>query len=185
MGCFLILTVGVHGAITNSATLNLWGYIMETKLMPIFELRAACLQNLSPKYYAQNADLIRRTSLAAQDYVISGNIYEYNNINGAISFDKLPEYINVHAKYNLPFNAFARPFEQNGLNPGLVMDLAQALKSDELNNIIDTRGNIINTNKLFSSKVLRIYHNSPMLSGIPLFALRKVLTSTRTMQVSR
>ena len=110
---------------------------------------------------------------------------EYNNINGAISFDKLPEYINVHAKYNLPFNAFARPFEQNGLNPGLVMDLAQALKSDELNNIIDTRGNIINTNKLFSSKVLRIYHNSPMLSGIPLFALRKVLTNTRTMQVSR
>ena len=62
---------------------------------------------------------------------------------------------------------------------------AMLLKSDELNNIIDTRGNIINTNKLFSSKVLRIYHNSPMLSGIPLFALRKVLTNTRTMQVSR
>ena len=102
---------------------------METKLMPIFELRAMCLKTLSPQYYARNADLIRRTSLAAQDYVLSGDIYEINPVSWS-SFKNLPGYTKVHAKYNLPYATHANPFESTGLNPGLVMDLAQALKTD-------------------------------------------------------
>ena len=156
---------------------------METKLMPIFELRAMCLKTLSPQYYARNADLIRRTSLAAQDYVLSGDIYEINPVSWS-SFKNLPGYTKVHAKYNLPYTTHANPFESTGLNPGLVMDLAQALKTDELRNIIDSHGNIINPNNLMYSKVLRIYHNSAM-SGIPVMALKNVLHNNTRVQFSR
>ena len=41
-------------------------------LVTIFQLRALLLREMNPRFYAQNADIILRSSMAAQDYVMSG-----------------------------------------------------------------------------------------------------------------
>ena len=51
---------------------------METKLVPIYALRMLMLERLNPQFFAANADMILRTSLAAQDYILSGQYYEYD-----------------------------------------------------------------------------------------------------------
>ena len=73
---------------------------MKQKLLPIYDLRMQLLQKLNPKFYAENADTIRRSSLAAQDYFLSGTYREYDDRMGTL-FKKLPGYIGVHKKYKL------------------------------------------------------------------------------------
>ena len=73
------------------------GTDMKQKLLPIYDLRMQLLQKLNPKFYAENADTIRRSSLAAQDYFLSGTYREYDDRMGTL-FKKLPGYISVHKK---------------------------------------------------------------------------------------
>ena len=49
---------------------------MEQNLLPIYKLRMMFLEKINPTFFIKNADLIRRTSLAAQDYLLSGAISE-------------------------------------------------------------------------------------------------------------
>ena len=145
---------------------------METKLAPIFKLRTICLQKISPNYYKSHEALIKRTSLAAQDYVLSGKIYEYKPYMER-NFKDLPEYIKIHEKYPLPFTPDKIVLPVNGVNPGLVMDLSWSFEQDKLHSIIDSMGNIINPKKIYYSEVLKVYHNSSA-SGIPADAIQTV-----------
>ncbi len=133
---------------------------MTTELAPIFKLRELCLALVNPKFYAKNADLIHRSSLAAQDYIFSGAAREYQSYMKS-SFHALPGYVAVHHKYNLKDN----------VNPNLVMDLTWSFKNDCINGIIDVHGNIKNYATLYNSRFMRIYHNTD-LSGIPINAFR-------------
>ncbi|MBO8407086.1 MAG: hypothetical protein IAC77_01335 [Proteobacteria bacterium] len=156
---------------------------METKLMPIFALRAMLLKRISPQSFARNADLIKRTSLAAQDYVRSGKFYEYDRRTG-YAFRQLPGYIDVHKRYNIPYNPSSSPLDAGIVNPGLVMDLAWALNSDMLANIVDRNGNIIAPDRLFSSEVLQVYHNSSGY-GVPIDAFNAIQRTQRTAMLSK
>ena len=156
---------------------------METKLMPIFALRAMLLQQAGPQCFARNHDLIIRTSLAAQDYVRSGKFYEYDRRTGH-AFKQLPGYIAVHKRYNIPYNPTSSQLGLSTVNPGLVMDLAWALNSDMLANIVDRNGNIIAPDRLFSSEVLRVYHNSNAY-GVPIDAFNAIQRPQRTAMLSK
>lgn len=145
---------------------------METKLAPIFTLRVMCLEKISPRYFATNAEMIKRTSLAAQDYVLSKDYLEYSPYMG-LNFKELPKYVAVHKKYNLPYVPKETLLKLGGINPGLVMDLAQSFRKDTLDNIIDECGNIITPNRIYFSEVMKTYHNSTA-SGIPVDALRNI-----------
>lgn len=113
--------------------------------------------------------MIRRTSLAAQDYVLSGTCEEYDPRLGHM-FKSMPGYINVHKKYHLPYNPNAISPATATLNPGLVMDLAWSLRTDMINHVIDANGGILNPRRLAASHVLRVYHNTRS-SGTPANAL--------------
>ena len=141
---------------------------MEQKLLPIYELRAMFLEKVNPNFFAQNADLIRRTSLAAQDYYMSGAYKEYDIRSGHM-FRIQPGYIAVHKKYNLPYSTTITP-NTAILNPGLVMDLAWSLKTDIINNVVSSNGEIYDISKLPQSEVLQVYHNSRTY-GVPINAL--------------
>lgn len=143
---------------------------MENKLVPIYALRVLLLQKLNPKYFEANKQLILRSSLAAQDYVLSGHYYEYNRDTMGQNFRRLPEYTKVHKKYNLPYDPEISVLVPQTIHPGLVMDLAWSLQHDKLRNIVDAKGNIKDTNKLTMSEVLQVYHNTN-LSGTPVNAL--------------
>ena len=128
---------------------------MNTELAPIFKLRELCLAVVNPKFYAKNADLIHRASLAAQDYIFSGASREYQTYMYR-NFQSLPGYIAVNQKYDLT----------GKVNPNLVMDLTWGFKTDAINGIIDGRGNIKNRATVFKSRVMGTYHNTD-LSGTP------------------
>lgn len=149
--------------------------VMETKLVPIYALRMLMLERLNPQFFAANADMILRTSLAAQDYILSGQYYEYDPRTGRL-FRKLPGYISIHKKYNLPYDPETSTLIPQSINPGLVMDLSWSFQTDKLNGIIDDRGNIRDTKRLGSSEVLQVYHNSSA-SGTPINALYKITKS--------
>lgn len=148
---------------------------METKLVPIYALRMLMLEQLNPNFFAANADMILRTSLAAQDYILSGQYYEYDPRTGHM-FKKLPSYINIHKKYNLPYDPENSMLIPHIINPGLVMDLSWAFQTDKLNGIIDDRGNISDAKRLGASEVLQVYHNSSTY-GTPINALYKITKS--------
>ncbi len=144
---------------------------MQTELIPIFKLRDMCLARLNQRYYTKHADLIHRSALAAQDYVLSGTYAsEYKSYMGR-TFKQLPGYIAVHQKYNLPYDAKASTLSAQILHPGLVMDLAWAFATDITNGIVDKYGNIIAPNYLASSEVLAVYHNTSAY-GVPVNALQ-------------
>ena len=147
------------------------GKKMTKELIPIFKLRSMLLQQVCPYYFAKHSDLILRTSLAAQDYVKSGKFYEYDSRTGQ-TFKTLPNYINIHKKYDLPYTPTAEVYEMI-LNPGLVMDLAWSLNTDQLHKIVDENGNILAQRRLYESEVLHVYHNSPA-HGIPLDAFLRM-----------
>lgn len=141
------------------------GTDMKQKLLPIYDLRMQLLQKLNPKFYAENADTIRRSSLAAQDYFLSGTYREYDDRMGTL-FKKLPGYISVHKKYKLPYN----PSLTTTVNPALVMDLAWSLRTDMINGVVDANGNIKSISLLPQSRVLHVYHNTKN-NGMPINAL--------------
>ena len=162
---------------------------METKLMPIFALRAMLLQQASPQCFARNHDLITRTSLAAQDYLLSGAYDEYKFMMGR-HFRNLPGYIAVHKKYNLPYNPYVMTPENTTLNPGLVMDLANSLNTDIINLVVNSKGEITDMRKLPESEVLRVYHNSQnngtpinVLQFVPMFQIERMMLASR--QITR
>lgn len=128
---------------------------MNTELAPIFKLRELCLAAVNPVFYAKHADLIHRSSLAAQAYVFSGKHNEYNTYM-ANNFHELEGYKSVHIEYELV----------GQVNPNLVMDLVFSFKHDRIMGIIDVQGNIKNRATLRNSRILGTYHNSD-LSGIP------------------
>lgn len=145
---------------------------METKLAPIFKLRIICLKQTNPQYYETHKKQIRNSSLAAQDYVLSGKIYEYRPYMEK-NFKELPEYIKIHKKYSLPFKPDEIILTNNDVNSGLVMDLSWSFEKDRTHLIIDEKGNIINPEKIYDSEVLKVYHNSNA-SGIPADALKEI-----------
>lgn len=156
--------MGLKGAKKNQ------GYIMKTNLLPIYELRLILLKEANPKYFDTYRFQMLRTSLAAQDYVLSGHYYEYDKAKMGLNFKKLPEYTKVHKKYNIPYdpNLFVLP--QGSVNPGLVMDLSWSLQQDIVKGITDHKGNILDANKLPLSEVMQVYHNSS-ISGCPMDVL--------------
>lgn len=133
---------------------------MTTELAPIFKLRELCLAVINPKFYAENADLIHRASLAAQEYVFSGASREYHAYMGN-KFHDLPGYVKIHEKYDIA----------DKVNPNLVMDLAWGFKSDCLSGIIDVHGNIKNRATLNNSRIMGVYHNTT-ISGTPINAFK-------------
>ena len=136
------------------------------ELSTIFHIRALLLREMNPRFYTQNADIIFRSSLAAQDYVMSGTYAkEHTAPAGRQVFKTLPGYIAIHQKYNLPYNPSASVRESTVLHPGLVMDLAWAFTQDLKTNIIDAQGDV-NVARLAQSEVLAVYHNTPA-SGVP------------------
>ena len=144
---------------------------MQDKLIPIYAIRMMFLEKLNPRFFAANYELIRRTSLAAQDYVMSGDYQEYN-LNMGRMFKLLPGYIAVHKKYNLPYNptlAMSGP-----VNSGLVMDLAWSLHQDIVGSVVTDTGDVTDVSKLPQSEVLRVYHNSS-IHGTPVGALYTLL----------
>lgn len=154
---------------------------MKTNIAPIFVLREICLQQISPNYYKSHQDVIRRASLAAQEYVTSGKIKEYNYSLGK-NFRQLPGYLAVHEKFNLKY-----PMNDNdsipvqGVNAGLVMDLSHSFLKDKSNAIIDEAGNIIDPNKACFSEVLKVYQNTSS-AGIPADAL-KIMSKNQFTQI--
>lgn len=146
---------------------------METKIVPIFQLRILCLQTINPVYYTNNKDMIIRATLAAQDYIFSGKFNEYNRTMGK-NFENLPGYRAVHKKYQLRYTYHNSTTSRSvGVNPGLVMDLAYSFHLDSYRSIINKRGEIINSKKLYLSEVLNVYNNDAN-SGIPMDALKKI-----------
>ncbi len=145
---------------------------MENKLLPIYALRMLLLQRVNPKFFAENADMIKRTSLAAQDYYLSGAYTEYHEYMGR-AFKSLPNYVNIHKKYNLPYNPAEYFVPANGLNTGLVMDLAWSLRTDIINGVVSPNGDIDDIRKMPLSEVLHVYHNTSA-SGTPINALYKI-----------
>lgn len=144
---------------------------MGKELSPIYMLRVLLLEKANPEYFAKNKKLILGSSLAAQDYVLSGHYYEYDKGRMGLEFKNLPEYVKVHKKYHLPYNPNLLVLSTYSVNPGLVMDLAWSFQRDKLNGIIDERGEILDVNKLSLSEVLQVYHNTSM-SGTPITAFR-------------
>lgn len=148
---------------------------MQTELVPIFKLRETLLQMINPDFFASESALIHRSSLAAQDYVLSGAFAEYKPYMGR-TFRHLAGYVAVHQKYFLPYNPYVTN-ERTRLHPGLVMDLAWSFNTDRTNGIIDANGNIRDSARLPESQVLAVYHNSAR-SGTPLHALNNLMPST-------
>lgn len=133
---------------------------MTTELAPIFKLRELCLATVNPAFYDKNADVIRRASLAAQEYLFSGTSNEYKSYMGT-NFHDLPGYRAIYTKYDLT----------DVTNKNLIMDLAWSFKSDKINGIIDTQDNIKNPVTLYLSRIMGVYHNSS-ISGIPINAFK-------------
>ncbi len=142
---------------------------MNTELAPIFKLRELCLAVVNPAFFAKHANLIHRSALAAQDYIFSGASREYMSYMGT-NFHDLPEYNKIHTKYDL----------DDRVNHSLVMDLAWSFRTDNINGIIDTRGNIKNTALLQQSRIMGVYHNSA-ISGTPINAFK--LYPERTLEL--
>ena len=151
---------------------------MQTELRPIFQLREELLQKINPDFFASEHNLIRRSALAAQDYVLSGAYSEYKPYMGR-TFKHLAGYVAVHKKYHLPYNPYLPDDCHARLHPGLVMDLAWSFNTDKINGIIDANGNIRNADQLSKSQVLAVYHNSERY-GIPVLALNELMPSTLT-----
>lgn len=149
---------------------------METQLLPIFTLRKALLQRINPRFFARNEDYITKTSLAAQDYFLSGAYGEYDRYTMGHAFKNLPGYVAVHKKYQLPYSPNAPIGMPQEINSGLVMDLTWSFGTDIFNNIIDRGGNIKKPEILHNSEVLQVYHNSE-ISGVPATALKLLLPS--------
>lgn len=147
---------------------------MEQNLLPIYALRMMLLEKLNPTFFNKNKKMILGSSLAAQDYYLSGKYYEYDRRSGHM-FMTMPDYIEVHHKYGLPYNP-ATSYRANNLNPGLVMDLANSLQTDKINGIINSDGSIKNIKTLPQSEVLKVYHNSS-INGTPINALRTMTLS--------
>ena len=149
---------------------------MQKQLLPIFQLRELCLAAINPTFYQQNATMIHNSSLAAQDYLLSGTYKrEYQSHMGR-NFKHLPGYRKIHEKYSIPYNPHATDPDNKFINPGLVMDLAWSFNTDVVNGIIDTNGNIRNRATLPHSQVLGAYHCSAT-SGTPSSAFRLLLPS--------
>ena len=65
---------------------------MQTKLIPIFQIRELCLQKLNPILFQKEYKIIHNSALAAQDYILSGAFKEYNPRMG-LSFLDISRYI--------------------------------------------------------------------------------------------
>ena len=155
---------------------------MKKDLIQIYALRMLLLEKINPNFFKENYNFIKKTSLAAQDYVLSGGYYEYDPRTGQ-AFRKLPEYIKIHKKYKIPYNPATSMLTEHIVHPGLVMDLSWSLKTDMLNGIVDAHGNIMEPNSLKSSEVLHVYHNSSS-SGIPVNALQTLTPTQLTNMLS-
>ncbi len=139
---------------------------MKTKLVAIFEMRNALLKRCNLRFYKQNEQVIKNSSLAAQDFYFSGDLSDYDDISlSELSHDAL--YASLHAEYNVPYNSS----DVLCVNSGLVLDLARALRSDIDTGILGAGGDIIVPERLSKSQVLQTFHNSED-SGIPVSALK-------------
>ena len=146
---------------------------MHTTLVTIFDMRNALLKRCNLKFYNTNESIIKNSSLAAQDFFYSGDLADYDDITMAeLSRDSL--YASLHAAYSLPYNSS----DVRCVNPGLVLDLARALRHDTQTGIIDNSGGIIAPERLVQSQVLQVYHNTAD-SGIPVSYLKQMKERSR------
>jgi len=147
---------------------------MESTMAPIFSLRAMFLRKLHPAQYSNMEKYVLQTSLAAQDYVLSGMYREYDIEKNKTSFKKLPGYVAIHEKYNIPYDPDA-PFNNAGNMVGtdLVMNLAWALNHDINNEIVDPYGEFLYSQQLMTSEVLHVPH-TPVSNKIPRDILKTI-----------
>ena len=149
---------------------------MQTQLLPIFQLRELCLAAINPTFYKQNAELIRRSALAAQDYILNGIYHREYHTHIGRNFKHLPGYKEVHKKYDIPYDPYNTAGNPTAINPGLVMDLAWSFNSDTINGIISPQGDIKNPARLRDSEIMAVYHCSPV-SGTPASAFTLLVPS--------
>ncbi len=146
---------------------------MHTQLAVIFEIRKALLKRCNLQFYRLNDRVIHNSSLAAQDLYYSGDLSEYDSCNmHELSNDAM--YASLHAAYNIPYKSS----DSRCVNPGLVLDLARALKADIDAGIVGRVGEVIAPEKLEQSQILQTYHNTDD-SGVPVSALKRMSKNAR------
>ena len=137
---------------------------MQTELMDIFKLRANLLKRTDPDFYKENEYQIKQSSLAAQDYYLSGNYSNRPRKQDFVLFQDIPEYNKVHTKYHLDFNMLIAN-NSNYIDMRVIMFLTQALSRDIKNKIISEYGQFFTDSYddiYRHSKVLYIAHESFM-----------------------
>lgn len=146
---------------------------MHTQILAIFDMRGALLKRCNLRYYKQHEQVIKNSSLAAQDLYFSGDLADYDSYTlSTLLHDNI--YATLHADYCVPYNCT----DSRCVNSGLVLDLARALRSDVQSGILNTDGKIIAPNRLTQSQILQVFHNSED-SGIPVTALTRMSPQTR------
>ena len=146
---------------------------MHTEMIKIFEIRGSLLKRCNPKFYKAYEQIIKQSSLAAQDFYFSGDLAEYENCStNELSHDSF--YASLHAAYNIPYNTH----DSRCVNCGLVIDLANALREDIKSGILDATGGLQNPTRLQESHILQTYHNSPE-SGTPIEAFARMSKNAR------
>ena len=139
---------------------------MHTQLETIFEMRNALLKRCNLKFYRQHEQVIKNSSLAAQDFYFSGDLDDYDMCSlHDLVHDSL--YASLHAAYNVPYQSS----DTRCVNSGLVLDLARALRDDINSGILGKTGEVMMPERLKESQVLHTYHNSED-SGIPVNFLK-------------
>ena len=140
---------------------------MDTQLLGIFDIRAALFRRCNLKFYKQHEQDVINSSLAAQDFCLSGDLDGFDP--NAMTSPQMFLYAQLHADYFVPYKY---------METGLVFDLAMALQSDIKSGLLGPDGKIVKPELLSSSNVLRVYHESED-SGIPVTALNRMKPQTR------
>ena len=146
---------------------------MQTNLLPIFDMRSALLRRCNLRYYRNHEQVIKNSSLAAQDLYFSGDLLTYDTDVSQVTIND-SFYASLHADYNVPYN----PSDAKCVNNGLILDLARALRSDINSGILGANGEIVHPERLSASQILQVFHNSDD-SGIPVTALNRMTPRTR------
>lgn len=146
-------------------------------------MRAALLKQEKPKLFSKHYRKVIRSSMAAQDYVLSGQYsiavqsqgarkiyplwdrpgYKENGAQYGFRYYTVPSAITFTPEYYAPNPAPADKtmymIRCDELHAGLIWELAESFHNDVENGIITPTGKIKNLKLLPQSEVLRSYHN--------------------------
>lgn len=132
---------------------------MQTQLWEVFALRQFLLKKANPNF---NDELLTRSSLATQDWILSGNFFKsIPLIKDSVCLGDLPGYCDLSDKYELDFGFY--PLD--GVNPGMPLCLANAYLRDYAYDRITKQGEIKVRTKaqLMKLDVLYVFQNSNKL----------------------